>query len=231
MEISCIIVDDAPLAIDKLKDFINKLPILKLLTSFTNGMDAIGFIKSTAVDLVFLDIQMEGFTGFQFLESLSNRPQIIITSAYSEYALKGYDFNVADYLLKPFAFERFVQAIDKVINILSENHDNEKSFMFVKTEYRIERVSFDDILYIEGMREYLQIVTTKTKIMTLQSFDNMKSTLPPGNFFRVHKSYIIALDKIDSIERGIIKIRDKRIPIGLNYKEQFNDILKTLKIN
>lgn len=231
MEISCIIIDDAPLAIDKLEGFIGKLPILKFVNSFTNGIDAIGFIKSNAVDLAFLDIQMEGFTGFQFLESLKTRPQIIITSAYSEYALKGYDFNVSDYLLKPFAFERFVQSIDKVINLLSANNGNEKSFMFVKTEYRIERVNFDDILYIKGMSEYLQIVTTKAKIMTLQNFSNMETILPSGNFFRVHKSYIVAIDKIDNIERSIIKIEDKTISIGLNYKEKFNEIIKKLKIN
>ncbi|MCX6265941.1 MAG: LytTR family DNA-binding domain-containing protein [Bacteroidetes bacterium] len=226
MNINCIVIDDTPLAVEKLEGFIRQVPILNLLKTFNSGLEAISFMKTNPVDLVFLDIQMEQFSGLQFLDSLQNPPQIIIVSAYSQYAVSGFDHSVTDYLLKPYSFERFLKAIDKVQPDLGVK--SQKEYMFVKTEYRMERISFSDILYIEGKGAYLRIVTRKSGIMTLQSFQNMESMLPPDNFLRIHKSFMVALNKIESIERNRIKIGDQDIPVGLSYRERF---MKALNIN
>ena len=225
MTINCIVIDDTPLAIEKLERFIKEVPLLNLLGSFTNGIEALSFMKSEQVDLVFLDIQMELFSGLQFLESLEKHPKIIIVSAYSEYAVKGFDYSVTDYLLKPYLFERFLKAVDKVQNEMDSNLPRE--YMFVKTEYRMERIDFSDILYIEGQGAYLGIVTKEVRVMTLQSFKNLEKCLPSNNFMRIHKSYIVALDKIEIIERNTIIINEQRIPVGLNYRELFFNSLKS----
>jgi len=226
MNINCIVIDDTPLAVEKLEGFIRQIPHLNLLKSFNNGIEAISFMKTNPVDLVFLDIQMEQFSGLQFLESLQNPPQIIIVSAYNQYAVSGFDHSVTDYLLKPYSFERFLKAIDKVQ--LDTDVSNQKEYIFVKTEYRMERINFSDILYIEGQGAYLRIITQKAKIMTLQSFQNMESLLPSDNFMRIHKSFIVAMNKIESIERNRIKIGSEFLPIGLSYRERF---MKALNIN
>jgi two-component system, LytTR family, response regulator len=226
MRINCIIIDDTPLAVEILEGFVNQIPLLNLLKTFHSGIEAISFMKINSVDLVFLDIQMEQFSGLQFLESLQNRPKIIIVSAYSQYAVDGFNYSVTDYLLKPYSFERFLKAIDKVQNDLGIKM--QKDYMFVKTEYRMERIDFSDILYIEGQGAYLRIVTQKEKIMSLMNFQNMEKLLPIGNFIRVHKSYIVAINKIENIERYIIKIGGQRIPVGASYRDNFN---KELRLN
>ena len=226
MRINCIIIDDTPLAVEILEGFVKQIPLLNLLKSFNSGIEAISFMKINSVDLVFLDIQMEQFSGLQFLESLQNRPKIIIVSAYNQYAVDGFNYSVADYLLKPYSFERFLKAIDKVQNDLGIKM--QKNYMFVKTEYRMERIDFSDILYIEGQGAYLRIVKQKEKIMSLMNFQNMEKLLPIDNFIRVHKSYIVAINKIENIERYIIKIGDQRIPVGASYRDKFN---KELRLN
>ena len=217
--INCIIVEDAPLAVQKLEECIRRTPTLNLLQSFSNGIEAIGFMQQHPVDLVFLDIQMEQFNCLQFLESIRTRPKIIIVSAYSQYAIHGFEHSVSDYLLKPYSFERFLKAVDKVQAELPAMQP--KTYMFVKTEYRMERIDFQDILYIEGMGAYLRIVSRQAKIMTLQSFAQIEKQLPMEQFRRVHKSYIVALDKIKSIERNVIVVDTQRIPIGKSYLDNF----------
>jgi two-component system, LytTR family, response regulator len=219
VSINCIVVDDTPLAVEKLEGFIKQVPHLNLLRSFYNGIEAISFMKTNPVDLVFLDIQMEQFSGLQFLDSIQNPPGIIIVSAYSQYAISGFDHAVTDYLLKPYSFERFLKAIDKVQ--AAREAELPKEYMFVKTEYRVERINFSDILYIEGKGAYLRIITPRTKIMTLQNFQQMENLLPANNFMRIHKSFIVALNKIESIERNRIRIGSELIPIGLSYRERF----------
>lgn len=222
MQIKCIVIDDEPLALEKLSIYISKINWLRHEASFGNAIDALNYLKTEAIELIFLDIQLDEFSGIQFLESLKSRCKVIVTSAYPEYAIKGYEFDVADFLLKPFGFERFVVATDKVYSQLMGPKTIQRDYLFVKTGYTMERVMLDELLYVEGMQEYLQLVTTNKKLMTLQTFGNLEAMLPPGKFMRVHKSYLVAIDKIDRIERNIIHINTKRIPVGASYKEKFD---------
>jgi two-component system, LytTR family, response regulator len=229
MEIRCVVIDDEPLAISKLEKFIGKVPGLSLIRSFDNALDALTWLKENSTDLIFLDIQMETLTGIQLLETTDLKTKIIITSAYDQYAIKGYELNVTDYLLKPYSFERFLKAVEKVMEFYSARHEEIRSpgdknkYLFIKTEYRYERIDIDDILYIEGMKDYLRIVCTDKKIMTLQSFSAIEESLPSENFCRVHKSYMVALNKIKSVERGVVLIGDQRIPVSATYRKVFND--------
>jgi DNA-binding LytR/AlgR family response regulator len=205
MKISCIAIDDEPLALSKLEGFISKVPELNLIRTFDNAIEAIGWLRKNKTELIFLDIQMEQLTGIQFIEASGTTSRIIITSAYDQYAIKGFELNVTDYLLKPFSFQRFIQAVNKVMEYYSQKSEiknsitENDSYIFVKTEYRLERIDLSEILYIQGMKDYLRIVCTDKKIMTLQSFTKLEESLPLKNFCRVHKSFIVALDKIKSI--------------------------------
>ena len=231
MVINCIAIDDEPLALSKLEGFIEKVPELKLIRTFDNAVEAIGWLKLNRTDLIFLDIQMVQLTGIQFLEVADPHSEVIITSAFEQYALKGFELSVTDYLLKPYSFQRFTRAVSKVIEHFAMKHNEvnsseKESFMFVKTEYRLERVDLDSILYIEGMKDYLRIVCLNKKIMTLQNFAQIEKMLPVKGFCRVHKSFIIAIDKIESIERGVIRIGGQRIPVSNTYKENFFSLIK-----
>jgi DNA-binding LytR/AlgR family response regulator len=232
MQINCIAIDDEPLALSKLEGFILKVPDLKLIRTFDNAIEAIGWLRENSADLIFLDIQMEQLTGIQFLEATGSASRIIITTAYDQYAIKGFELNVTDYLLKPFSFQRFVQAVNKVMEYFFQKHNSMQSpqradsYIFIKTEYRLERVDIDDILYIEGMKDYLRIICTDKKIMTLQSFAKIEESLPSNKFCRVHKSFIVAIDKIKSVERGIILIAGQRIPVSNTYKDIFFSKIK-----
>ena len=231
MKINCIAIEDEPLALKKIKEYIEQVDFLNLLEGFDNAIDAIGFLKRNSVDVIFLDIRMKKLSGIQFLESLHVKPKVIITSAYDEYALKGYELDVADYLLKPFTFERFLKSVDKVYNQLNKlQNDKSNDYIFVKTEYRIEKIEINDILYIQGMKDYLQIHTADRKIMTLQTFKNLLEILPQSDFQRIHNSYIISISKIENIERNRIRIGKDLIPISDSYKDKFYKILKERKI-
>ena len=232
MKINCIVIDDEFPAIEQIEEYISRVPFLNLLKSFDNAIEPINFLRSNKVDLVFLDIEMEGFTGLQLIKTLQFKPKIILTTAYDKYAIEAFDLNVTDYLLKPVSFERFIKAIDKVYDSFESSKRNYKDepvykrdYFFVKTEFRMQRVDFKDILFIEGMNEYLRINTTKERIMTLQNFKSMEEVLPKENFIRVHKSYMVAINKIESIEKNRIKIGEKLIPISNTYKDSFYMIL------
>ena len=225
MVINCIIIEDEPLALKRIKDFVGKVAYLNLLSSFSNAFDAIGFLKTITVDLIFLDIEMDVLTGIEFIESLVSKPQIIITTAYDKYALKGFELNVTDYLLKPFRFDRFLSAVERVYEIISRDKKEDKKFIFVKTEYRLERVSLSDIYFIEGMGDYRNIQMQLKKILTLKTISDFEKELPTGKFCRVHKSYIVSIDKILSIERNRIKILDTLIPVSDSYKERLFNVI------
>lgn len=227
MQINCIAIDDEPLALSKLEGFISKVPELRFVRTFDDPVEAIGWLKENGADLIFLDIQMEQLTGIQFLEAIDPSSKVILTTAYDQYAIKGFELNVTDYLLKPFSFQRFLQAVNKAMEHFSNKKISENdSFIFVKTEYRLERIDIDDILYIEGMKDYLRIICKGKKVMTLQSFARIEESLPDNKFCRVHKSYIVAIDKIKSVERGVIIIADQRIPVSNTYKDNFYSKIK-----
>jgi DNA-binding LytR/AlgR family response regulator len=221
----CIIVEDEPLALERTKGYVEKLPFLKLLATFDNGVDALLFLKDNTIDLLFLDINLGELSGIQMLEAAKPDCAVIITTAYHEYALKGYELNVTDYLLKPFTFERFFQAVEKAKISLDKKEIAEKKSIFIKTEYRLEQVLLSDIIYIEGMRDYRRIFLTGKSIMTLQTFKELEEMIPPSAVCRVHKSYMVAVDKIESIEKDRIKIGKERIPISDTYKSHFFNII------
>jgi DNA-binding LytR/AlgR family response regulator len=168
---------------------------------------------------------MDGFTGIEFLESLSSIPNVIITTAYDKYALKSFELNVTDYLLKPFRFDRFLTAVERVYDIVSKDKKEDKNFIFVKTEYRLERISLSDIFFIEGMGDYRNVQTGSKKILTLKTFSDFETELPVNSFCRVHKSFIVSIDKIISIEHNRIKIKDTLIPISESYKDRFYNLI------
>lgn len=222
MKINCIIIEDEPLALERTQDFVRKLPFLNLLATFDNAIDALAFLKENKVDLIFLDINLGEFSGINLLETNAVHAQVIITTAYQEYALKGFDLKVTDYLLKPFTFERFVQAVDRVHSHLPKKHTvTNRNFIFVKTENRLEKINLRDIIYIEGMRDYRRIHTTNKKILTLQTFSEFEKQIPPNIVCRIHKSYMISIEKIDSIEKDQIKIGGKFFPVSETYKQKF----------
>ena len=229
--IRCLVVDDEPLALDILEDYISKVPFLQLVKTTTSAIEGLSLVQNDSIDLVFLDVQMPELTGLQFLKIMNGKCDVILTTAYSEYALEGYELDVTDYLLKPIAFDRFYKAAQKVLQQKQnssplpapETHLTQAphNFIFVKTEHKIQKIYMDDILYIEGLKDYISIFTKTERIITLQNMKKMEDSLPAGRFIRVHKSYIVALDKIDSIERSRIQITDNIIPVGDTYRESF----------
>ncbi|MEO5682208.1 MAG: LytTR family DNA-binding domain-containing protein [Chitinophagaceae bacterium] len=225
---TCIIIEDEPLALEKTIDFVNKVPFLQLSATFDNALNGLAYLNANKADVLFLDINMDELSGIELLESSKITSQVIITTAYQEYALKGYELKITDYLLKPFTFNRFLQAVNKAQENLSQRIGvKQVDFMFIKTENRLEKIMIGDILYIEGMRDYLRIHTAGKKIMTLQSFTELETLLPAHLICRVHKSYMVAINKIESIERSRIKIADQLIPVSETYKEAFLQLINS----
>lgn len=221
MTIRCITVDDEPFSLAKVNGFIAKVSYLSLVSSFASAIEALAFMKQNPVDLIFLDIQMENLTGIQLLEILDPKPAVILTTAYDQYALKGYELNVSDYLLKPYSFERFLKATEKVHHQIKQHQPESESeaFIFLKTEYRLEKVNFDEILYIESRGDYVYVVCSQAKVLTLMTLKKLIAKLPEVQFIRVHKSYVVAISKIKAIEQGRIHINGITIPIGDLYRE------------
>jgi len=220
---SCIIIEDEPLALERTKIFVEKIPFLNLEATFDNALMGLAYLKLHKVDLLFLDINMDELTGIELLESTQLESQVIITTAYQEYALKGYELNITDYLLKPFNFERFLQAVTKALGNIQQTIPQtiSQDYIFVKTENRLEKIMLQDIIFIEGMRDYRRIHTTEKRIMTLQNFKELEAMISSDLVCRVHKSYMVSLHKIDSIERSRIHIGKEIIPISDTYKTGF----------
>lgn len=246
MILKCIAVDDEPLALDIIADYVAKVPFLELVKRTENAIEAMQLVQEGNIDLVFLDIQMPELTGIQFLKIAGNKANYILTTAYSQYALESYDLNVSDYLLKPIAFDRFYKAVEKVRNQLQKQeiavtaptpepvaapvNAPIQDFIFVKTEHKIQKIELDDILYIEGLKDYISIFTKNERVITLQNMKKMEETLPKGEFIRVHKSYIISVDKIESIERSRISIAGKTIPVGDTYRDAFFKLIDSRNV-
>jgi two-component system LytT family response regulator len=229
-KINCIVVEDEPLALERTVNYIKKIPALHLSASFYNAMDAFSFLQVNTPGIIFLDINLGEISGMQLLESMLIKSNVIITTAYPDFALKGYDLNVTDYLLKPFSFERFLQAVDKVQQAAATGESSvTKTFFFVKTAHRLEKIFFDDVLYIEGRRDYRMIHTLSKKIMTLQTFIELEKEIPAAMICRVHKSYMAAINKIETVEKDCIHIQQVLIPVSETYKQQFLQAIGKIK--
>lgn len=234
--IKAMIVDDEPLAQDILESYIEKLPNIELLCKCSNAIEANEVLKSEEVDLIFLDIQMPQITGIDFVKSLSNPPSIVFTTAYPDYAVEGFELSATDYLLKPISMDRFMQAVNKAEKeMYSRNngdHEAKEDFIFVKADKKLIKINYDDILYIEGLKDYVIIKMKEGRVITLQTMKSLEAKLPSNQFRRIHRSYIVSTGKIKALMGNMVEIlengKNKLIPIGKNYKD---DLLQVVNEN
>ncbi len=236
MKITCLIVEDEPLARNLLTDYVKKVPSLELVDVCSSPLAAMEVLKQKHVDLLFLDIQMPEITGITLLKILQRKPLVILTTAYSEYALESYDFDVVDYLLKPITLERFLRAVDKASQRLDTGNSvaptkeklptsESQDFVFVKDGTKLVKIRYADILFVEGLKDYVTIHTRQQKITSLQRLKVLEDTLPANKFIRVHNSYIVALDAIEAIHKGDVQIGSAMIPISDSYKKAFKEFI------
>lgn len=233
MSLTCLIVDDEPLARNLLADYVQKVPYLTLAGVCSSPLEALELLRKNPVELLFLDIQMPEITGLSLLKALQNKPLVIITTAYSEYALEGYEHDVVDYLLKPITFERFLRAVEKANQrvqvapaaLPQKTSENIQPFVFVKDGTKIVRIRWDDILYVEGLKDYVTIHTRQQKVVSLQRLKVLEEQLPADQFIRIHHSYIVALNAIDAIHRGEVQIGQVFIPISDTYRKAFKEFI------
>jgi len=238
LTISCLIVEDEPLARNLITEYVSKVPYLHLVKACSGPLEAMEVLRSNPVDLLFLDVQMPELTGISFLKSLQKKPLVILTTAYSEYALEGYELDITDYLLKPITFERFLKAVDKVNQRLSgtppavaeKPAEVAPNFIFVKDGTKLVKIKWDDILYVEGLKDYVTIHTRTQKVISLQRLKVLEEQLPAEKFIRVHNSFIIALEAIDSVHKDKIQIGQAMIPIGDTYKKSFREFIEGRQI-
>lgn len=235
MKTRCLIVDDEPLARELIRGHVEKLENFEIVAECSDAMKALNVLREKQVDLMFMDIQMPQITGIEFLKTLKHPPKVIITTAYREYALEGFELDVADYLLKPITFERFLKAVNKYYQMIQDdvqvvaNSGSEKmpeeSFIYIKENKKVVKVFLSEIKYIEGLSEYVQLFTDKRKIITKTSLAQMEEKLPSENFLRIHKSYIVSIHKIEAFTANTIEIQSKELPIGRSFK---NAVLNAL---
>lgn len=227
LKTTCIIIEDEPLARERVEGYIARLPFLELTACFDNALDAIAYLQKNGVGIIFLDINLGEFSGLKLLETTAIKSKVILTTAYEQYALKGFELAVTDYLLKPYTFERFVQAVNRAVDgITGKTNTNQTDFIFVKTENRLEKIPLSDVLFIEGMRDYRRIHSTTKRIMTLETFGELEAKIPAHLVCRVHRSFMVSIAKIESIEKDRIKIGKQLIPISETYKDGFYSLIK-----
>lgn len=241
---NCLAIDDEPLALNIIRDFCKRIDLINLVAACSNPFEAIKIISQQEIDLIFLDIQMPNITGLEFLRTIDNPPLVIFTTAYTEHALTGYELNAIDYLVKPFSFERFMKAVNKAYELYSLRKkrnfaidgDNkvaateEEKYLMIKVEYSTVKLDLDKVLYIEGLKDYVKIYAGAKPILTKTTMKHMEERLSANRFIRVHKSFIVAFDKIEAIENNRIIIGEKRIPIGNQYKIAFYAMLDKKKL-
>jgi DNA-binding LytR/AlgR family response regulator len=231
MKIKCLIVDDEPLALDILESYVNRIECLELVGRCNNGIEAYNLLQKYPVDLLFLDIQMPKLTGIEFLKNISRPPMVIFTTAFREYAIESYELNAVDYLLKPIPFERFLKAVNKVVQAsvhttesalpttASGNTDYQEAFIYLKADKKMVKVMLRDIMYLESLKDYIRVKTISKEIISLQKISFLEEKLPEDKFLRIHRSFIVAVDKIQAFSATHVElINSKEIPIGRNYK-------------
>lgn len=242
--LNVLIVDDEPLALDVLETYIGQMPELRLVKRCSNALEANEALKAHDIDLMFLDIQMPQLTGIDFVKTLTHPPLVVFTTAYPNYAIQGFDLNALDYLLKPISLERFMKAVNKAmeqhdLTHRDEDHEDHPNgvlgadgveFFFVKADKKLVKVNFDDIIYIEGLKDYVIIRLAHGRVITLQTMKSLEDRLPQGRFKRIHRSYIVAMDKIAAIEGSMVEVQEKDkpklLPIGKNYKDELLEIIE-----
>ncbi|MCR9064870.1 MAG: LytTR family DNA-binding domain-containing protein [Cytophagales bacterium] len=239
MNIRCVIVEDEPLARKLISEYVNTTPNLTLVASFGNPLEALEFMRENTIDLLFSDIQMKEITGITLLKLLNKKPFVVLTTAYSEYALEGFELDVTDYLLKPITFERFLKAVEKVsqrmknekpeaVTVVSTDPAND--FIFLKDGSKLLKVRLPDILYIQGLKDYVKVITTERQIVSLQTMKSLEETLPSNQFIRIHNSTIVAFDAIEEIERDKVKIGKVYLPVSDSYKKSFKEYIESKRI-
>lgn len=234
MEVRALIIDDEPLAQNVIEQYANKLPDLTIIGTCNDAICAHKFLHEKDADLLFLDINMPKLSGISFLKTLKNPPLVIFTTAYSEYALEGFELNAIDYLKKPFSFERFCKAYFRAAELLQlkkggqqvSSVEKETDFIFIKADKKMVKVKFSEILYIEGLGDYIKLHLIDKKLVTNLSMKKVLDLLPANDFYRTHKSFIISLDKIESVEGNMTKINNTKLPIGNSYRQDFMKFIK-----
>lgn len=234
-KIRCLVIDDEPPAREMLKQHIAGVEMLELAGVCSNAVEAISFLKETCVDLLFLDIQMPQLLGTSFIRTLKAPPKVIFTTAYRKYAVEGFELDAVDYILKPISFERFLKAVNKVLQMnLGDSHpttpkekvtEQSNTFLYFRVDRKMVKVFFNDILYIEGLKDYIKIVTPRKTIVTKYLISALEQILPTNEFLRIHKSYIIAINKIDSYNAESVQIANHELPIGRVFKHDVNKVL------
>jgi DNA-binding LytR/AlgR family response regulator len=237
--LNVLIVDDEPLALDVLETYIGQMSELKLVQRCTNALEANEALQQHDIDLMFIDIQMPQLTGIDFVKTLTNPPMIVFTTAYPNYAIQGFDLNALDYLLKPISLERFMKAVNRAVehhSALHRDHIHEASpldsaeFFFVKADKKLVKVNFDDIIYIEGLKDYVIIRLLNTRVITLQTMKSLEERLPAGKFRRIHRSFIVAMNKIIAVDGSLVEVMEKdkpkSLPIGKNYRDELLELIE-----
>ena len=239
MKISCLIIDDEALARKGIEKYVNEIDFLDLKGICKNAMEANSILSKEKVDLLFLDIEMPMLTGIDFLKTINYTPKVIFTTAYSEYAIESFEFDVIDYLIKPISFERFLQAANKANRLIRKNQSSEikqeaaksnKEFIFIKTDKQLSKVFIDDILFVESMQNYSQIHTSKETLTTLVPLKKVAEILPENDFIQIHKSFIISKSKIEAIVGNQVVIKNHKLPISRNHKDRVFQIITKGKI-
>ncbi len=226
MNIKCLIIDDEPLAIKVVKNYLQQMEGVELINTFSNAIDALNFLKNNTVDVIFLDINMPILDGLGFIKSIEDPPLLIITTAYNDFAIEAYELDVLDYLVKPIEFPRFLKALNKVhkrlgTNKLAQDKNNERTYLFIKIDKKkMKKIFLDEILVIECLKDYLKINTLSGKYLIHSTLSDFTNLLPPKDFIRIHRSYTIAIDKIDAVEGNSVEIEGLRYVIGRSYTEE-----------
>jgi len=229
MTLNAIAIDDEPRALEVIEIHAQKVPFLELKATFTDAFEAIPFLQQNKVDLIFLDIKMPDISGIEFVQILQKTPMIIFTTAYSEYAVKGFELDAIDYLLKPFSLARFTKACNKVFEIKLSRNDTASNFLFLKTGYEEEKVLLDDILYVEAEGNYMAYVLSNKKILCRQNIGECMTQLPANQFIRIHRSYIVAVNKIQKITRQSVWVAGNEISVGASYEDKLCEIRERLR--
>lgn len=243
---TCIIIEDEPLARNLMEAYVKKVPQLTLVKSFSSPLAALDFLRENTVDIMFSDIQMPEITGITLLKILQKKPLVILTTAYSEYALEGYELEVFDYLLKPISLERFLKAVEKatvrltasqptvqekIVQEITVNSEGSQAFIFVKDGTKLVKIRLNEILYIEGLKDYVSIHTKDRKIVTLQTMKSLETQLPDYQFIRIHNSFIIAFDAIDAIDKEKVQIGKNFLPISDTYRKAFKEFIEKKQVS